>query len=67
MQIRFVFEFALSDLEWSVFNLGLLTRGAGVGYEYYEIETDSTFGFEGAELENFNNGNFDTYGIKKVD
>lgn len=66
MQIRFVFEFALSDLERAIFNLGLLTRGAGVGYEYYEIETDSTFGFDGSELESFDNGVFDVYGIKTV-
>lgn len=66
MQIRFVFEFSLTELEQSIFNLGLLTRGAGVGYEYYQIDTESTFGFDGAELESFDNGVFDIYGIKQV-
>lgn len=66
MQIRFVFEFTLTDLERSIFNLGLLPRGAGVGYEYYEIETDNTFGFDGSGLESFNNGNFDQYGIQQT-
>lgn len=67
MQIRFVFEFALSGLERSIFSLGLLPRGAGVGYEYYEIETDNTFGFDCSGLESFNNGNFDQYGILQTE
>lgn len=66
MKIRFVFEFSMSDLERSIFNLGLLPGGAGVGYEYYEIDTEHTFGFDGSGLESFDNGNFDSYGIRQT-
>lgn len=67
MRIRFVFEFNLSALERSIFNLGLLTHGAGVGYEYYEIDKKNTFGFDGSGLTGFNQGTFQNHKIKKVD
>lgn len=67
MHIRFVFEFNLSALERSIFNLGLLTHGAGVGYEYYEIDKKNTFGFDGSGLTGFNQGTFQNHKIKKVD
>lgn len=67
MQIRYVFEFELSALEVSVFNLGLLTRGAGVGYEYYQIPLETTFGFDGSECNSFENGVFESYAIQLVD
>lgn len=66
MHIRFVFEFNLSALERSIFNLGLLTRGAGIGYEYYEIDKKNTFGFNGSGLTGFNQGTFQNHKIVEV-
>ena len=66
MKIRFVFEFNLSALEKSIFNLGLLNRGAGVGYEYYAIDRENTFGFNGSGLNTFNNGVFEVNKIIKI-
>lgn len=66
MHIRFVFEFNLSELERSIFNLGLLTRGAGVGYEYYEIDRKNTFGFNGSGLTGFNQRTFQNHNIVEV-
>ncbi len=67
MQVRFVFEFYLDGLEKSIFDLGLINRGAGVGYEFYEIPTTETFGFAGSGLQGFNNGVFNVYGVKNID
>ncbi|OUO94814.1 DUF2612 domain-containing protein [Cloacibacillus sp. An23] len=64
MKIRVIFYFYLSSYEIEIFkNYGLLNRGAGVGWEYYQIDPDRTFGFDGSGLQPFNQGTFDGYGI----
>lgn len=64
MKIRVIFYFYLSSYEIEIFkNYGLLNRGAGVGWEYYQIDPDHTFGFDGSGLQPFNQGVFDPYGI----
>ncbi len=64
MQIRFVFDFFPDGLDLNIFKLGLLNRGAGVGYDFYAIPSAQTFGFAGSGLQGFNNGVFDVYGIE---
>ena len=64
MKIRVIFYFYLTSYEIEIFkNYGLLNRGAGVGWEYYQIDPDHTFGFDGSGLQPFNQGVFDPYGI----
>lgn len=64
MKIRVIFYFYLSIYQTYIFkNYGLLNRGAGVGWEYYQLEPQSTFGFNGSGLQPFNQGIFDPYGI----
>lgn len=65
MKLRFIF---LSyDLE--VYSLailkqyGLLCLGAGVGWEYYILAPTDTFGFDGSEMETFDNGIFAPYNV----
>lgn len=59
MAIRFVFEFSLEPWERSMFrNYGVLTRGAGVYYDWIEVKADETFGFAGSGLLPFNQGVF---------
>ncbi len=64
MKVRFVFEFYLTPFERALFNKGLMTRGAGVGYEFYELEREMSFGFLGSGLQAFDNGIFTE--LKKV-
>lgn len=64
MKIRVVFHFYLTDFEQALLNnYGLLNRGAGVGWEWYQLPEESVFGFDGSGLQPFNQGNFDPYGI----
>lgn len=59
MQIRIVFEFYLSPYQRTIAKTpGLLTRGAGVGLEIFEIDPQNTFGFSGSGLQPFNQGVF---------
>lgn len=59
MSVRFVFEFFLKPYQRSIFNTpGLLTRGAGVGAEWLEVEPQSTFGFAGSNMQPFDQGTF---------
>ena len=37
--------------------------GAGVGWEYYIIDPQETFGFDGSLMETFDQGIFNPYGI----
>jgi hypothetical protein len=65
MQIRVIF---LSyDIEpYSIAILkqyGLLNLGAGVGWEYYIIDPEQTFGFDGSGLQPFDQGIFAPYGV----
>lgn len=59
MSARYVFEFALSQFErLIVFTLNMLPHPCGVKISYSEIDTEQIFGFNHAELSNFNNGVF---------
>ena len=65
MQIRVIF---LSyDIEpYSIAILkqyGLLNLGAGVGWEYYIIDPEQTFGFDGSGLQPFDQGIFAPYNV----
>jgi hypothetical protein len=55
MVIRWVFEDFLDPIQIAVFKAaGTLTRGAGVGWELYAVNTGAVFGFDGSELQPFN-------------
>lgn len=59
MSAEYVFEFDLDPFErMVVYSLNILPRPSGVGVSYKEINVDKTFGFDGSELSNFNNGVF---------
>lgn len=65
MKIRAVFEFLLQPIDYAIFKAyGLLNRGAGVGWDFYQIQPGETFGFSGSGLQPFNQGVFDPYGIQ---
>ena len=64
MTVRVVFEFFPSAEQSAILdNYGLLTRGAGVGWEFYQIVPSETFGFDGSGLQPFNQAPFDPYGV----
>ena len=64
MTIRVVFEFFPTQEQAAILNnYGLLTRGAGVGWEFYQIVPEETFGFDGSGLQPFNQAPFDPYGV----
>ena len=66
MKVRVVFEFYLSAYERALFaEYGLLNLGAGVGFEYYQIEPQNTFGFDGSGLQPFSQGIFQPYSIEQ--
>ena len=46
---------------------GLLNIGAGVGWEYYIVDPQETFGFDGSGMQPFDNGIFAPYDIVSVD
>ena len=59
MVIRWVFEFFLNDVQLAVFKVaGTLARGAGVGWELYAINPNEVFGFDGSEMNTFNQAPF---------
>ena len=66
MKVRVVFEFYLTAYQRAIFQqYGLLNLGAGVGFEYYQIDPAHTFGFNGSELQPFNQGTFQPYPIQQ--
>ena len=66
MKVRVVFEFYLSAYDRALFaEYGLLNLGAGVGFEYYQIEPQNTFGFDGSGLQPFSQGIFQPYQIEQ--
>ena len=59
MAAEYVFEFSLNDFDKIVvYGLDMLPHPCGVGISYREVDVDRTFGFNGSELSNFNNGVF---------
>lgn len=64
MKVRIVFQFYLSAYQRALLKeYGVLNLGAGVGFEYYQIDTQNTFGFDGSGLQPFGQGVFSKYGI----
>ena len=62
MQVRFVFDTYLEDWDWVLLKqYGIFAKPAGVGWEVYVIKSSDTFGFDGSELQPFNQGVFSTY------
>ena len=67
MTLRVVTLFLPDDMQQAILNAyGLLTRGAGVGWEFYQIIPEQTFGFNGSGLQPFNQAVFDPYGLVAV-
>lgn len=60
MHVRVIFETYNNDsYAFAILTqYGLLPLGAGVGWEYYEADPDGTFGFDGSNLQPFDNGIF---------
>ena len=68
MKIRIVFTFYLSAYQRALLReYGVLNVGAGVGMEYYQIEPQNTFGFNGSDLQPFSQGIFQPYPIQEGD
>ena len=66
MKIRIVFTFYLSAYQRALLReYGVLNVGAGVGMEYYQIDPDQTFGFNGSGLLPFNQGIFQPYSLQE--
>ena len=66
MKVRVVFEFFLTPYQRAIFETyGLFNLGAGVGFEFYQIDPKQTFGFNGSELQPFNQGIFQPYPIQQ--
>lgn len=64
MTIRVVFEFYADAIQTAILkNYGLLARGGGVGWEWYQIDPANVFGFDGSGLQPFNQAPFDPYGL----
>lgn len=64
MVVRVVFLFYLTPYQRALLmNYGLLNLGAGVGFEFYQIDPHGTFGFAGSGLQPFGQGIFDPFGI----
>lgn len=64
MTLRVVALFFPDAMQQAILNAyGLLTRGAGVGWELYQIIPSETFGFNGSELQPFNCAVFDPFGL----
>ena len=67
MEIRAVFLFYLTPFEVAMLRrYSLLNRGSGVGFNFFQIDPDTVFGFAGTELQPFNQGVFNNYTIISV-
>jgi len=66
MKVRIVFTFYLTANQRALFReYGILNLGGGVGFEYYQIDPQGTFGFDGSGLQPFNQGIFQPYDIQQ--
>ena len=66
MEIRVMFERLMTPYEYAFYrNYALFAKGAGVGWELYQIPSAFTFGFQESGLQPFNQGAFDTFGIQR--
>lgn len=68
MKVRIVFTFYLTPYQRALFReYGVLNLGAGVGFEYYQIDPAQTFGFDGSGLQPFEQGIFQPYDIQEME
>jgi len=60
MRVRVLFlSYDIPTVSFSILKqYGLLPLGAGVGWEYYQVDPETTFGFAGSGLQPFNQGVF---------
>ena len=59
MEAQYVFEFSLTPFErLLVYTLNMLPQPCGVGISIIEDDMKNRFGFDGSELQNFDNGVF---------
>lgn len=66
MKVRIVFTFYLTPYQRALFReYGVLNLGGGVGFEYYQIDPEHTFGFNGSGLQPFGQGIFQPYEIQQ--
>ena len=65
MKIRVIFlSYVVPPYSFALLKrYGLFNLGAGVGWEYYIVDPNETFGFAGSGMQNFNNGIFAPYPI----
>lgn len=64
MKVRIVFQFYLTPYQRALLReYGVMNLGGGVGFEYYQIDPEHTFGFHGSGLQSFNHGVFNAYTI----
>ena len=66
MKLRIIFlSYEVQPYSMAIFKkYGLLNLGAGVGWEFYIIDPNETFGFEGSLMQPFDNGIFAPYDIQ---
>lgn len=61
MQMRYVFEFTLTPIEYALLTQsGVMPRPAGVQFSILQFDPESTFGFNGSDLQPFDQGVFYT-------
>lgn len=61
MQMRYVFEFALTQMDYAILTQSnVMPRPAGVQLSFLQVDAASTFGFDGSELQPFDQGVFYT-------
>lgn len=59
MHVRWVMDGTMSDLEYAIFRqAGIKCIAAGVGWTLIAVDTQNVFGFDGSELQPFNQGVF---------
>lgn len=59
MHIRYSFEFLIPEILYAILKkTGVVPKPAGVDVEIYEMPSRKIFGFNGQNLEGFNNGTF---------
>lgn len=67
MKLRYIFEFYLTPYEESLaLRRDLPPKPAGVTYEIYQVVPEETFGFDGSEMNGFDNGVFDPKGVQQT-
>ena len=66
MKLRVIFlSYEVQPYTMAIFKkYGLLNLGAGVGWEYYIINPDETFGFDGSGMQPFDQGILSPYDIQ---